>query len=209
MPAIASSQFIASLADVKLHLNISTTAQDSWLDKTIASMTKKIETFCNRRFKAATYTEFHDGNGKRGFIYVFNPPVGTVSVLAEDADRTFDSSTVFATSTYISYTSEGKVELLTGADNVSTEINPVIFGKGQQNVKIVYTGGYADIPEDVQIGALEWVATLNKVRDRKGWDVSNSNKGDVSTTYVTLGVMPEKVREFIFPYRMFRMGKRI
>lgn len=209
MAALPSSQYIISLANVKLHLKISVTAQDSWLDRALGAITKKFETFCNRKFKANTYTEFHDGNGKRGLIYVFNPPVGTVSVLNEDVDRDFGSSTAFASSDFITYEDEGKVELLTGANTLNAEINPVIFGKGQQNIKIVYTGGFADIPEDLQFGAAEWIATLQKVRDRKGWDISNSNKRDVSTTYVTLGLMPDKVREFVLPYKLYRVGKKL
>jgi len=207
MAAIASAGFIVSLNIVKTHLGIGTTGLDSWLDKALASVTKKIETYCNRTFAATQHTEYHDGSGRKGFFFVKHPPIVAVASLNEDVNRDFAAATAYGATSYITYSDEGIVELLDTSGDLTASLAPTVFGKGQQNIQIVYTGGYTDIPEDVAYGATEWISKLYHRRDKKRWNVGSTSKGDISTSYVAIGTMPDDVKEFINPYRI-RMVSR-
>ena len=203
MAAIASAGFIVSLDIMKTHLNVGGTSEDSWLDKNIASVTKKIETYCRRTFAATHYPEeYHDGSGKRGFLFVRNFPIISLSELNEDINRDFLAATKYATNAYITYDDEGRVELLDAAGDLTASLAPIVFGKGQQNIKITYTGGYVDIPEDVSYGASEWIAKLYHRRDKIEWNLGSRSKGDKSVSLIAIGKMPDDVREFINPYRL-------
>tara|TARA_Y100000310_G_scaffold146471_2_gene145826 strand:- start:6109 stop:6756 length:648 start_codon:yes stop_codon:yes gene_type:complete len=214
MALVATSEFLISIADAKLHLGITTTDQDSWLDKAIASLTARTQTYCKRKFKKAQYIEFHSGDGQESFVYVDNPPItvsGTTEDMGElndDVERDFGSSTAFGTNAYIVYNDEGRIELLTTADVVSTSILPATFTKGQQNIKIVYSGGYADIPEDIKMGVSEWIAKIYRRQTNKRWGMLSDSKGGVSISYESLGSMPDDVKEHLAPYRLFRFGRR-
>lgn len=200
---IATAGFIVSADIVKVHLGIGTTGADTWLDKALASITKKIETYCSRTFIATHYSaEYHDGDGKRGFFFVKNPPVISISELNLDINRNFAAATAYATSEYIIYDDEGRVELLDTGGDLTASLAPVVFGKGQQNIKIVYTGGYTTIPEDVAYGATEWISKLYHRRDKKRWDISAKSKGDVSASFIAITSMPKEIKEYIDPYRL-------
>lgn len=201
MTAIASAGFIISTEIIRTHLGIGTTGDDSWLDKNIASVTKKIETYCRRTFAVTHFTEYHDGTGKRGFFYVRNFPIIAISELNDDVNRDFATATAYATSAYITYADEGRVELL-HSDDLTGSLEGVRFQKGQQNIKIVYTGGYASIPEDVSYGATEWISKLYHRRDKKEWNTGSRSKGDKNVSVIPVGSMPDDVKEFIHPYRV-------
>tara|TARA_B100001964_G_scaffold178865_1_gene197303 strand:+ start:313 stop:981 length:669 start_codon:yes stop_codon:yes gene_type:complete len=210
MALIASSAFLISVSDIKLHLNIGTSGPDGWLDKAVSSVTKRIETFCRRTFIATQYTEFHDGSGRRGFVYVDNPPIVAIDELNDDVNRDFGNSTKFATSEFVSYDDEGRIELLNQSDLIPAGLQTgVVFSQGQQNIKIVYTGGFADVPEDIRMGAAEWVSKLYHRRDKKRWGHSASSKGDTSVTFESIGLMPEDVKGFVSPYRIVRRLEKI
>jgi len=206
MAVVASAQFLISMTDLKLHLDIGTTGQDGWLDKALASTTKRIETYCNRHFASAGYTEYADGVNK-GFLHVKNPPIINVSALNSDVNRDFGSATEYATNAYITYDDDGRIELLSIADVTSSSLSPVVFPSGQQNIKIVYTGGYAAIPEDVRLGCAEWIGRIYKRRTRKRWNIEGAAKGDKTISYETFGAMPLEVKDFIHPYRLIPAGR--
>lgn len=209
MAAIASAGFIVNLTNMKTHLNINTSGQDDFLDMTLAAITKKFETYCKRVFVATTYTEYHSGNGRSGFFYINNPELIAISSLKEDSNRDFAIASLYDTSAYIGFSAEGRVELLSNADVVTTTLQPAVFGRGQQNIEIIYTGGFSDMPEDLQLGCKEWVSRLYHRRDKKKWSIQSYSKGDVSTSFETTGRIPDDIREMLDPYKIFGMGRGI
>lgn len=211
MAAIASTQFITTLATLKLHLGITDTNSDNWLDQALAQVTKKFQTHCKRIFKEAHYTEFHDGTGRIGFIYADNIPItkSNISELNDDIARTFASATAFATNQYVVNDEEGRVELLDNGNTLASKLNPAVFAKGRHNIKLVYTGGYSAMPEDLQLGAIDYIARIWKRRDQKWWLIQSFSQRDRQTSIEALGRLPDDVVEMLEPYRLHRTGPRI
>lgn len=126
----------------------------------------------------------------------------SVSILAEDSNREFGTATQYASNSYVTYDEDGRIELLGTASSLS----PVVFPTGQQNVKIVYTGGYSDMPEDVKMGCVEWIGRIYKRKTKKRWNVDKQAKGDKTIDYETFGIIPPEVKDFIHPYRFIKAG---
>ena len=63
MPVKSSA--LTSLANVKQYLGISSSDDDALLENIIDRATEWVESYCDRKFKQATYYEWHDGLGGR------------------------------------------------------------------------------------------------------------------------------------------------
>ena len=130
---------ILSKTDVKLFLNIptATTTDDTLLDKLIAcAEADALVQVGGLISTVSTFTELSDGDGKSGELVLRNGPVSTITGLFDDVTRAFASDTEISSDLYA--VSESGVLKLDG----------LVFSKGIQNVKVVYTAGYTAVPED-------------------------------------------------------------
>src|SRR5690348_16067593 len=122
---------LCALQDVKTFLMITDANSDDVLNALIANVSTLIETYCNRTFAQATYTETRNG-GCGAKLFLKNGPVTNVASVtvnglsvppapnALSPGFVWDDSTVYIRSG--GYPSE--------------------FYKGVQNVTVVYTAGY-------------------------------------------------------------------
>ena len=168
---------LCQLADVKTFLGITTTATDTVLQSLITNVSATIESFCNRVFAQATYTDTRNGTGKDR-LFLANGPVMSV------ASVTVDGFTIPPAPNSISY---GFV-----ADDLMLYIRPggtpSVFNKGVQNCTVVYTAGYAVIPPDVAQVCIEIVAFHFAKRDRM--DKASETLGTAQTISFSQADMP-------------------
>lgn len=126
---------LVGLDTFKDYVNENTTDNDTFHQNLITQASRQIETHIKRSIRARSYTEFQDGTGESGKLFLKQwPIVSTTSTISiyDDLDRDFDSTTLFDSTDFVIYEDEGIVELLDGA----------WFQKGTQNIKAIYTGGY-------------------------------------------------------------------
>lgn len=136
---------LCSLDDVKQYLGIETTTSDVLITSLINSASAFIESFTNRVFSIADYTEVRDGTGNSKMPVCFAPITEITSVKIDDIE--YD---VKHTQTLI-YFSNGN-----------------IFPAGIMNVELQYKAGYSSIPLDVKQACIELVAYKFKQKDRIG-----------------------------------------
>ena len=115
------------------------TLDSTLLASYLEAATEMIEGYCDRTFARATYTELLNGNGLHR-VTLANAPIASVTSV------TIDDS--LSTGTLDIDASTGIIE--------STKH----FTKGWQNVSIVYVGGYADIPDAVQVACIQMARSL-------------------------------------------------
>jgi uncharacterized phiE125 gp8 family phage protein len=139
-----SGSELTSLASLREYLKIQTTdiVDDTLLQSLITRISAQVEKNCNRSFMAAVRTEYYKGNDQ-SFIYVRNPPVNSVSSIHIDEAREWGSDTlVAAADIQISSENPGKI-ILYGQEFYAPSYEI-------ENVRIIYNGGYAVVPADLQ-----------------------------------------------------------
>ena len=192
---------LTTVADVKdvLGIPVSETSQDSRLDRLVTAASRRIATFCDRRFISETYTEFQHGRRTNTLILKHWPAVKPTE-LNEDADSVFPASSQIASDEY-DILDDQFVVLLSGRR----------FRPGTRSIKIVYTAGYttANIPEDLKDNA-NWLVEhlFNMTSDRRVGIVSKSKSGE-SISYIT-DDLPPLVKQGLMPYkRPFEWGLNV
>lgn len=140
---------LISTYDVRLWMGIE--EGDENPNAKIASIISVIEDFAdsytNRKLEAARYLthpdfSYYDGNGKN-YIYLKQYPVSYVSSVNMDADRVFASGTLFASSDYYWYPSEGKLRM--EGNHWPFDRYSGGFYHGRRNILVDYIAGYAPV----------------------------------------------------------------
>ncbi|KKL54456.1 hypothetical protein LCGC14_2265250, partial [marine sediment metagenome] len=130
---------LAGLDIFKDYINETATTNDTFNQNLINRASRQIESYTKRNIRARTYTEFQDGDGSSGELFLKQSPiVSTVSSIEvyDDIDRTFASTSKFASTDFVIYADQGVVQLLTDSSLGS------LFQRGIQNIKAVYIAGY-------------------------------------------------------------------
>lgn len=82
----------------------------------------------------------------------------------------------------------------------------LVWPVGINNFRIQYTAGFATIPEDVQEGTAELVATWFAERGRNENIIAEATAGhSFSTNLVTIDNIPERIAAILRPYRLHRV----
>lgn len=211
--AIPDQNLLVSVFAVKELLKIENAEQDALIHNLIKRVSASVEQFCNRQFKARRYTEYHDGDGSTGLIVIKNPPILTLNSLYDDPDRLFPANTAFISADFVFYATAGLVQLVYSSNSTLLPTDKPTFSKGFKNVKIVYTGGYSAVPNDVELGTAIWVTHLYRKVDEKTWAKDSRQRGDHSEQFqqqdkiTQTGIrrmvgMPNETRELLEPYRL-------
>lgn len=103
---------IETLAEVKIALNVSGTADDVLLARLLAAAESFIHAHCGRAFPGGAYTETHPAGGTHLFLKHF--PVETVTSVRVDANRAFGTDTIRPPADYLLYPDRGVIASLTG-----------------------------------------------------------------------------------------------
>jgi uncharacterized phiE125 gp8 family phage protein len=197
--AIDSTVALVALADAKAFLKISASTEDVIVGDIVNAVSGTINRYCGRVFLSAEYTEFYDGTGTRELI-LRKFPVTSVTSLNDDVNRQWTDATAKDVNS--------DVILDGGAGILSLWNNGGRFARGRQNVKIVYTAGYAlaAIPYDVQMSC-KLLASQHYRQSYAQWrrGVQSEQQGNVNTTYSN-DAIPKDIAMMLDPYRV-RIGE--
>ncbi|MBW1666718.1 MAG: phage head-tail connector protein [Deltaproteobacteria bacterium] len=182
------SDALTSLDNVKEFLGISGNTDDALLENLIDRVTDLFESYCDRKFKAADYTEYHDGKGSDK-LFPDQFPINSVASIHDDTDWTWGSDTLIDSDDY---------RIVDGA---YIQCKSDTFTDDVQNVKVVYNAGYDSIPEDLEQAAIMQVAWLYKKGKGGGLlGVSSKSLMDGSISFTNKDLLPE-VRLVLERYR--------
>ena len=87
---------LVTLADVKEYMGITSSDDDSLLERLITAESQRINTYCDRHFRNKTYVEFYNGTGQRR-LRLRNFPVTSVHHLAIGNKLAFTVNSTVAT----------------------------------------------------------------------------------------------------------------
>lgn len=151
------------------------TGDDERIITLINLITGRIEYWCGRKFKSATYTaEKYDGNGDNYLFLKQYPIISVTEILRDDV--------AIGETAYKIYKEEGYI------------LKETFWTHGYQNLKVTYDAGFTTIPPALAEIAIEWVIMLleGRMKDAK---VDGSEMGDPPDS-ILLGLTPFKRRDF-------------
>lgn len=171
---------LTSLDDLKEYIGLTTGDHDLLLENLIDRATDLFETYCDRKFAAAAYTEYHDGRGLDK-LFPKQWPVNSVTSIHDDSDWTWGADTLIDAGDY-RIAHDGYIQMKTST-----------FSDDVQNVKIVYNGGYSTIPEDLAQACIEQAAWMFKQSPEGSalLGVSAKSFPDGSVSYTTRDLLSQ------------------
>lgn len=138
---------MVSTQELRTYLKIDGTSDDSFLQVSLDSSVASVENYCNRKLTYGEYIQYSNGNGKDE-LFVTNYPL--ISVTSIEVFNGFDSwNNLFLTS------DSDSLPLF-----IIPELNKIkltqgfYFSKGQNNIKISYTSGFADSTNGATVGQI-------------------------------------------------------
>lgn len=165
-----SAPFISSddLANY-LHLDDETELLSGLALIALDAACERVRGFVGQPLDSTTDTNYWlDGNGQPRLVLPRFPV--EVSALSVYDDRTDTDPEVLVLNTDYVVDEEA---------GIVTRIDGYVFERGAQNIKVTYTHGYATVPSDARLVALQVAARIYEVGQ-----VENESVGGVSQTYV-------------------------
>jgi hypothetical protein len=153
---VAAANAIVTLGDVKGYLKIGelNPEDNDWLQQQINWASNAIEGYVRGPVKQVTITdEIYDGNGTSRIITESKPVIELATNKVEDvmwrAAPDFDWIVLEPTLKHI---------LIKKSEPYAIHLWANVFAIGVQNIKLCYKAGYAVIPGDISLTAIEMVA---------------------------------------------------
>jgi uncharacterized phiE125 gp8 family phage protein len=193
---------LTTAASVKTLLRIPSadTTHDTVLSALVTAASKAIENFVGRTLGTASYTKQLDGSGE-AFLMLPEYPVNTITSVHVDLDRQFNSDSLWVNGTdYLVYADEGILRAIS-LDSIAGDI---VWPRGNLNVKVAWSAGFATIPKDLSVATDIFVAYLFQHAPKSG--VSSIALGSHSVTFANKMGIPDDVKDLLQPYFHPNMG---
>jgi len=170
-----NSNALCSRANVKDFLQIQTVSNDidDNINETINRVSTMFETYCGRTFKSASFTEYHDGGSS--FIFPKNTPITSITSISEDSSWAWAAASIISSSSY----------RITDSNSIYYD---GIFSSGIQSIKLIYTGGYTTLPQDIVQASITETARI--IKHRTDFDVLSVNRDDGTVSFTTYDFLP-------------------
>jgi hypothetical protein len=155
---------LTTTAKVKAFLNIANSDFDAILLTFHEAVSKEAEFYCGRNFGMSSYTEYFDGKIMNELV-LSQYPISAITSIHDDVDHVYGADTLLDSSTdYV-------VDLVNGI----IKLDNLYFYDGKQNVKVVYTAGYATIPLDLELAVnklttCEFIKSQNYINAVEGFE---------------------------------------
>jgi len=200
-----------TLANVKLRLGITTSADDSLLSALMDSADEWLAENCGRDFGGGTFTEYHPAGGS--FVFLRNYPVQAVTTVKVDAAYAFGADTTWPATAYVVHTDRGVVQSLVGPFLPGLPGLPVgglpPWALAPRAVQVVYTTATGAVPADVKeayallVG--HWYRHV-KTQQAAGYEnVTQQTFGGATAIFSKDQIaglpLPQDIHQLLAPYR--------
>jgi hypothetical protein len=172
---------LATLDEVKNYQGITGTKpeDDNLIEDMINRYTTMFESYCDRKFKLETYSEYYDGTGTQD-LFTDAYPITHVTTIYDDVGWEWDSNSLIASAGY-RIADDNRITLKSGW-----------FPAYNQSIKITYSAGYEDIPDDLKQVCIVEVARAFK--NRKQMDTQMKTLPDGTVQYTSSDLLPQTKR---------------
>lgn len=176
---------LATLAQVKTYLDITTTDEDARLGALLAGLEKQVIKYLGYDPALQSYTERRSGNGRFQMVLAFQPVVSIDSLTVDGIAVPAQTNPPLGDGYVLN-------------DNLIWLFGSRRFTKGIGNVMVTYQAGYASIPEAITQALV--ALTALRLQEIKRAGISSKSLAGESVSYV-YDAMPDTVRGYLDPYR--------
>ncbi|MDP3124602.1 MAG: hypothetical protein Q8M84_03115 [Thiobacillus sp.] len=173
---------LTTTAAVKAYKPITGTELDALIDALVPRASSAIETYLSRKIESTAHVEIRDGNGGRSLM-LSQYPVTAVSAVSVDGQPIPQGS--FGVAGW-------------RLANRSLVLEGYSFARGDANVQIEYTAGYATVPPDIEQACIETI--LLALERRSHIDVSSKSLAGETVSFITAD-LPPSARKALDPHR--------
>jgi len=192
------------LADLRAYAGVPATGEDAYIQALLDAAAEQVDSYCNTRFASTAITlDLHDGDGSR-FLKLRHRPVIAVSDV-QLAGASIDSAL------YVVDLAQGYIVLPVLTSDYPRDPRvwrgdtPQGWPRGNQNIGVSYTYGYATVPADVIVATGMIAAALYQDNARRG--VQSESAGPYSTTYIQGAEgLPLSTRRLLHRYIEHELG---
>jgi hypothetical protein len=180
---------LTTRADYKIYAGIKSTNYDAEIDALIPRVSDFVKRYCNRTFVdhfITAKTEIFDG-GTSHFI-LSEPPVNAVTSVSYSQDY---GQTWTLLTQYVDWIKRDDTVL-----NLIGSKFPVYL----QGYKVIYTAGYDDTPQDLEIGIMDLITYYRK-NDMSVHSNSAPGTNKTQIEYITSSQLPAHIRRVLDQYR--------
>ncbi len=185
---------LATLAQLKTQLNFkqSDTQFDAKLTLFLQAGSAWVESYCNRIFSSASYTELFHGNRSN----LLNPtqwPITSVTEfrIASDRDWTNPNSLI----------DPDKYEI--NSDQLGIVYYSNSLPLGFNNIRLIYVAGFATIPSDLQLACL-WAGEWFYLHNNRG-DAGRTSVGKQGESIGILADIPPMIKSTLQSYKRIEL----
>jgi hypothetical protein len=174
---------LTTLDSAKTYIGVATAVDDAPLMGLITAYSEFVRSYCNRTFSLATFTEYFDGrNNSRQMLPEF--PIASIVSLSVDG---------IALQPQAAFGQPGF-----RFDDNCIILDGYAFTRGESNILVTWTAGYAVIPADIAQAVNELVGLRYALRDKQGW--SSKMLAGETVSLITKD-MPSSVATVLNQYR--------
>jgi hypothetical protein len=141
---------ICTVAEIQMYINKTDLSLSSEFQTFISVASMKAENYCDKGLKLNTYSGLYDGDGTN-VLWTTQYPIISISAL---------QYRLTPTSEWIDFYSDSATANIQTYDDGQIFLNDKTFPKGNLNIKVEYTAGYSDCPEDLKQYCREAVAEM-------------------------------------------------
>lgn len=176
MSVAAAGNALATVADVKYTWGRkqTDTGDDDRIQTLINNLSGRIESWCGRKFKEATYTDEYYNGPDGSFLFLKQYPITNTPVVKHGVD-------IVPADNYVVYLDEGMIR---GS-----------WIPGHRNYSITYKAGYTVIPPGLSEICIEWCIILleGRMKDAK---IGAADVVAYEPQNIILGLAPFKRQDF-------------
>lgn len=197
---------LTALATLKTLLTIGGTGEDTRLNQVVDAANDIISRWCDRTFESTSYTEDLDGTGTPVLPLRHYPIIGNPTSVNVDGNRDFIAATLLTIDDDYVIDEDGVTGILRTVAGVSSwGLAEPVWPRGTKNVRVVYTAGYATIPDGLVHIATQYAAFLYRNRGTMGPMAVNvggvSVRWDSLSPGVTVDMLPDVFKNALSVWR--------
>lgn len=183
---------IVTLADYKTFAEIGSNTQDTRLTLILDLVDSLVNTYCNRKFEQATYTEEQVEIINSISIFIDNPPLNSVTTLEYFSQGKV--WTVVDAADFLEYSEEGHIEIISN--------NIVTLGI-LKPFRVTYSGGFTTIPADLKLAVFDLTTFYHK-REKSPRVVQNNTSVTSASDKISRSQMPAHIKRVLDLYRIIQ-----
>ena len=186
---------LITVDDYKIYANIVSSDQDERIELITTSISNYIKTYCGRSFidnydvSNSTFTDITQYfSGGSDIVYTEEFPIVSVTSVSYTEDYGQNYTTLTEYTDYVVDKQHDRLKIF-NSENIDS---PNYF-------KIVYKGGYSDIPSDLKLACFDLVEYYLKKES-----TNRKTSGTVSVEYITTSDLPSHIKRVLDLYRVIR-----